>query len=257
MCRWLAYAGPSIFLDTLITQPKNSLVSQSRAALESPSPTNGDGFGIGWYGAKPEPGLFRDILPAWNDSNLHAVSAQISSPLFFAHVRASTGTPTARTNCHPFAYGKRLFMHNGQIGEFERVRRALVLDIAPEYFCHLQGTTDSEIFFHLMLGEGLDKDPKAAFARGVTRVMRRMDEAGIEAPFKLTAAYADGQRIYAVRYASNDRAPTLYYRQGPDGSALILSEPLEPGESGWTAVPQAHFLTAFEGHVEVEPFAPA
>lgn len=238
-------------------QPENSLVSQSLAALESPSPTNGDGFGIGWYGAKPLPGLFRDILPAWNDSNLHAVSEQIESPLFFAHVRASTGTPTSRTNCHPFAHGRRLFMHNGQIGEFERVRRTLALEIAPEYFNAVQGTTDSEIFFHLMLGEGLDDDPKAAFARSVTRVLRRVEEAGIEQPFKLTAALADGERIFAVRYASDGQAPTLYYRRGDNGSALILSEPLEPSETDWTAVPQAHFLTAGAGRVEVEPFAPA
>jgi predicted glutamine amidotransferase len=36
--------------------------------------------------------LFRDTLPAWSDANLRSISEQIRSQLFFAHVRASTGT---------------------------------------------------------------------------------------------------------------------------------------------------------------------
>ncbi|MEQ8194928.1 MAG: class II glutamine amidotransferase, partial [Rhodospirillales bacterium] len=125
MCRWLAYSGSPIFLSSLILKPENSLINQSRFATESISTLNGDGFGIGWYDARPEPGQFRDIQPAWNDTNLHSVCEQIRSRLFFAHVRASTGTPTSRTNSHPFRHGHWLFMHNGKIGSFEKVRRQL------------------------------------------------------------------------------------------------------------------------------------
>ncbi len=59
-----------------------------------------------------------EIRPAWSDENLTSFCAQVRSPLFFAHVRASTGTPTTRANCHPFAHGRFLFMHNGQVGGF-------------------------------------------------------------------------------------------------------------------------------------------
>ena len=48
MCRWLAYSGPPILLSSLILAPENSLIRQSRAALQGASSTNGDGFGIGW-----------------------------------------------------------------------------------------------------------------------------------------------------------------------------------------------------------------
>ncbi len=120
MCRWLAYSGPPIYLDSLILRPEHSLIAQSRRAFMSASVTNGDGFGIGWYGERPEPGLFRDTRPAWNDDNLKSVSEQIRARLFFAHVCASTGTATTRDNCHRFRHGPWLFMHNGLIGGLSR-----------------------------------------------------------------------------------------------------------------------------------------
>ena len=117
MCRWLAYTGAEVFLEQLIFEPENSLARQSLSAQHTNWTTNGDGFGVGWYGTRDEPVLFRDVLPAWNDSNLRNVSAQIQSGLFFAHVRASTGASTSRTNCHPFRYGPWLFMHHRTISK--------------------------------------------------------------------------------------------------------------------------------------------
>src|SRR4029453_5922490 len=122
MCRWAAYLGEAVFLEDIVTAPCHSLIAQSHRAMEAKSPTNGDGFGLAWYGARPEPGLYRDILPAWSDPNLKSLCRQIRSGLFLAHVRASTGAATSRANCHPFSHGKWLFMHNGQIGGYERGR---------------------------------------------------------------------------------------------------------------------------------------
>jgi predicted glutamine amidotransferase len=105
MCRWLTYCGAPIYLDKVLFEPQNSLINQSLHARHSHVTTNGDGFGVGWYGERGVPGVYRDILPAWNDHNLKSLSHQIRSGLFLAHVRASTGTATARSNCHPFAHG--------------------------------------------------------------------------------------------------------------------------------------------------------
>jgi glutamine amidotransferase len=269
MCRWLAYCGDPVFLDQLIFQPENSLISQSRRALQSISPTNGDGFGIGWYDLKPEPGLYRDILPAWADPNLRSLCGQIRSRLFFGHVRASTGTATARANCHPFQQSNWLFMHNGAIGGFETLRRDLMLALTPQHFRQVQGSTDSEIFFHLMAGNGLDDDPQGAFARSVGQVLAMMRAAGIDEPLRMTAALSDGQSIYALRYASDDAAPSLFYGCGvqPHGSdgkpvggcesaVLILSEPLDSTQNGWISIPQSHLLIATAGAVTVEHFTP-
>ena len=96
MCRWAAYQGEEVFLEDIVTAPCHSLIAQSHCAQEAKSPTNGDGFGLAWYGERPEPGLYRDILPAWSDPNLKSLCRQIRSGLFLAHVRASTGGATSR-----------------------------------------------------------------------------------------------------------------------------------------------------------------
>ena len=131
MCRWLAYSGPRLRMSELLFEPVNSLIRQSLLAQRGTVPTNGDGFGLGWYGERRRPGLFRDTLPAWNDANLHDLAQQIAAPLFFAHVRASTGTATSRDNCHPFRLRNLLFMHNGEIGDFMRIRRDVEHMIKP------------------------------------------------------------------------------------------------------------------------------
>ncbi len=125
MCRFLAYSGEPVFLSDLVCAPTHSLVHQSLHADEGKTETNGDGFGIGWYGERAEPGVYRDISPAWSDENLVNLCGQVRARTFFAHVRAATGTATARANCHPFAHGRHLFMHNGQIGGYCRIKRRL------------------------------------------------------------------------------------------------------------------------------------
>ena len=142
MCRWVAYKGQPVFLEHYVTTADHSLIHQSLHAEKGKTVTNGDGFGIGWYGARDNPGLYREILPAWNDTNLKSLASQIQSSLFFAHVRASTGTATNRCNCHPFAYDKWLFMHNGQIGDYHKVRRWLEAQLSDGYYEHRFGSTD-------------------------------------------------------------------------------------------------------------------
>ena len=51
MCRWLAYSGSPVLLDDLLFRPDHSLIDQSLHSRLGATTTNGDGFGIGWYGA--------------------------------------------------------------------------------------------------------------------------------------------------------------------------------------------------------------
>jgi hypothetical protein len=114
MCRFVAYLGQPTYLEELIARPRHSLLRQSLRAEEAKTVTNGDGFGIGWYGERPEPAVYREVMPAWSDDNLLALSGTLRSHLFFAHVRAATSGGIARSNCHPFRWRRWLFMHNGQ-----------------------------------------------------------------------------------------------------------------------------------------------
>lgn len=258
MCRWAAYTGKPIFLDEIVSLPKHSLIQQSHCATECKSAINADGFGLAWYSERPEPGLYRDVMPAWSDPNLKSLVAQVRSGLFLAHVRASTGTATSRNNCHPFTSGRWSFMHNGQVGGFDGFRRDAEMLISDAYYPQRRGATDSEALFLVALAEGLDDDPAGALARSVARFEALSRTKGCVPHMRLTAALSDGQRLYAVRYASDEQAPTLYHRwSATRGGRAVVSEPLETDEDGWEAVPAGSFCT-FDGEgVNISPFVPA
>lgn len=257
MCRWAAYLGEEVFLEDIVTAPCHSLIAQSHCAQEAKSPTNGDGFGLAWYGGRAEPGLYRDILPAWSDPNLKSLCRQIRSGLFLAHVRASTGGATSRANCHPFVSGRWAFMHNGQIGGFERIRRALEATLPDALYDQLEGTTDSELFFHLMIDEGLDDDPQGALERATARVVSAARRAGIDPALKLTAAFSDGETLFAVRYATDATAPTLYTSSFRDGTGrCIVSEPFDRENAEWQPVPPSSFVVMTRADIVIRPFAP-
>ena len=267
MCRWLAYSGPPLRIDSLLFQPQNSLIRQSLHATQGATTTNGDGFGLGWYGERGFPGLYRDTLPAWHDTNLRSLSEQIRSRLFFAHVRASSGTSTSRENCHPFRYEHALFMHNGQIGGYNLIRRDIENLIPGDVYRHRAGTTDTEAFFLLAIGYGLLDDPPGAFARAIAAVREVMAAHEIQEPFRMTAALADGERLFALRYASDPYPPSLFFAEGEDidvqnetvrftpgrGSVLVLSEPLDMHDGPWREVPSGHVLETRAGVARVTP----
>jgi glutamine amidotransferase len=242
MCRFLAYRGEPIFLDELVCAPAHSLVHQSLHAVEAKTGTNGDGFGIGWYGERREPGVYREVRPAWSDENLRSLCEQVRSRLFFAHVRASTGTSTTRANCHPFTHGRYLFM---------RIKRRLEALIPDELYDRRLGTTDSEAIFLVALANGLAEEPVAAMARTLKIVRRLMDEAGIREALRFTAAFTDGESLWAYRWACDAKPPTLYFRED-NGNLLIVSEPIDDKTRGWREVPKGCSLVARDGGVAVE-----
>ena len=118
MCRFIAYLGEETLLEHILVHPKNSLISQSLHAHEAPQvPTNGDGFGLGWYlpAHDPFPALFTSVFPAWSDRNLLNLTSKITSPCFFGHVRAASVGGINAYNCHPFIFKRFMLMHNGDI----------------------------------------------------------------------------------------------------------------------------------------------
>ena len=257
MCRWAAYIGQPIYLEDIVSRPGHSLVRQSQCATQCHTATNADGFGLAWYGDREEPGLYRDVMPAWSDPNLRSLTAQVKSHLFLAHVRASTGTATSRNNCHPFTVGRWSFMHNGQIGGYDAFRRDAEMLIPDALYPHRKGATDSEALFLVALGEGLDRDPLRAMARATARFEALARAKGCAPYVRLTCAFSDGETLYAIRYATDDLAPTLYHRwsAGRAGRAVV-SEPLEQDESDWIEVPRGSFCRFGPEAVEIMPFAP-
>ncbi|MGA2894250.1 MAG: class II glutamine amidotransferase [Xanthobacteraceae bacterium] len=244
MCRWIAYRGETTALEHYVTEPEHSLVSQSIHALESTASINGDGFGLGWYDHHPEPGLYREIRPAWSDDNLRYLCRHLQSHLFFAHVRAATGTPITRPNCHPFAAGQWMFMHNGFVGSWSRLRRRVEAMIPDKLYPTRVGTTDSEAMFLAIMGAGM-AHPVAAAEGVLAQITNLANETDPGDRFRFTAALTNGKDLYAFRYAVNDKANTLYYRESERG-IVIVSEPFDR-LTDWLAVPEGHVVVALHG----------
>lgn len=252
MCRFLAYLGAPIFLEELICQPRHSLLHQSLRAEEAKTATQGDGFGIGWFGERAEPAVYRETMPAWSDENLLALCTSVRSPAFFAHVRAATGTAIARQNCHPFRHGRHLFMHNGQIGGYAKVRRGLEGLLPDGLYAERRGATDSELLFLLALARiAQGEEAGTAMLHVFNDTVRRMQRAGIEQPLRFCAALCDGQTLIAWRLASDGQPPSLYLRHCPRGR-VVASEPLDDSEAGWEPLPNASVVRITRNCHEVQ-----
>jgi predicted glutamine amidotransferase len=271
MCRWLAYTGSPILLTDVLYTPVHSLIDQSLHSRLGAETTNGDGFGIGWYGAAAVPGMFRSTEPAWNDQNLHEIAGHVTSPLFFAHIRAAIGSSVQQTNCHPFRHDRWLWMHNGYIGGFAAIKRDLVLAIDPSLFPEIKGQTDTEVLFYLALTFGLQDDPPEAVARAIGFVEARARERGIEHPFQGTIATSDGESLWAFRYSSEGKSRSLFFsrdvrrlreafpdreilRQVSDDTRLVVSEPIGDLPGAWVEVPEASYGVVGRGAEQLLPF---
>ena len=219
------------------------------------------------------PGVYRSLLPAWSDRNLRDLARHIVSPLFLAHVRATTGTPVQQTNCHPFRHERWPFVHNGAIEDYERIRRELVMGVDPSLYASIEGSTDSEAMFFLALTFGLAEDPLGALERMAGFVEDTGRRHGIEHPLQMTLGVADGERLYAVRYSSIGRSRSLFASADaralrelhPDNPRLgqlsdedraIVSEPLGDLPGVWEEIPESAAVVVQAGEDDTRPFRP-
>ena len=272
MCRWLAYSGTPILLEEVLVKRDRSLIDQSLHSRLGATTTNGDGFGVGWYDTGGTPRLYRSTHPAWNDRNLRELAAGVSSPLFLAHIRASTGTAIQETNTHPFRYGRWLWMHNGLIREFPRLKRELVLAVDDSLYPSIEGTTDSETFFYLALTFGLESDPVDAVERAVGFIEAVGHEHGVEHPIQMTVGTSDGTSIWAFRYSSEGDSRSLFFSTRmdelkalypdselawlSDETRVVVSEPLGDLPGVWNEVPESHVGIVQPGQDDLRPFTP-
>ncbi|GGX08008.1 class II glutamine amidotransferase [Streptomyces chryseus] len=278
MCRWLAYSGTPLLLETILYRPAHSLIDQSLHSRLGVETTNGDGFGIGWYARESDittPAVVRDVGPAWNNRNLREIAGHVRSQLFFAHIRASTGTAVQQTNSHPFRHDRWMWMHNGAIADFHLLRRELCVAVDPSLFADIEGSTDSEVMFYLALTFGLEDDPPGAVARMAATVERVGRAHGIDAPLQMTIATTDGTDTWAFRYASAGTARSLFYssrvdslralhpdmsflRELSEETRLVVSEPLGDLPGAWHEVPEHTYgVVRADGADALRPFAPA
>lgn len=272
MCRWLAYHGSPITIDTLITKPDHSLVDQSINAryLDLPNyplarqfphhafPTNGDGFGVAWAGRAGTVGQFHQITPAWDSDNLHSLAEQIETGTVLAHVRAAPGGTIAEDNYHPFVHGGWMFQHNGTVGGFAKLKRDLTMAVDPGLYPYIKGNSDTETCFYLALTYGLASDPVGAFLKLNDQIEHARATRGVTEPFTACMAASNGDVLVTMRVSNRNnlaggtppQSPSLFHAQGaarirladgseetlPADTQLVCSEPLELNFSDHTWV---------------------
>jgi predicted glutamine amidotransferase len=266
MCRFTFYLGHPIKLSSLLTEPAHSLINQSFAAREREEPLNGDGFGVAWYVTElnEEPARFRSISPAWSNSNLIELARVVRSTCILAHVRAATQhLAVMEANCHPFKCGRFAFMHNGDIGGFDKLRRHVLTALSDSGFDLVRGSTDSEHFFALLMDELAKGDDApgvgaigAAFERTIRRVRELQERYAPKEHIYLNAVITDGERAAAVRYTSDDpsHASSLYLNQGrryicEDGVCLMA----DPNDDQSTAIVSSEPLSQDPSWSRIEP----
>lgn len=267
MCRFAAYLGPPISVDTLTTLPSHSIVKQSYRALERDEPLNGDGFGIAWYVPERslEPARYRAVTPAWSDENLIELARVTSSHCIFAHVRAATpGISVTQTNCHPFTAGRFAFMHNGYIARYGELRRRLMMSLPDPLWASIRGTTDSELLFAIFRDEHARAESTGhvrildALGATIRRTLAISKEAGVGEPHQLNLAVTDGESLVVTRYTDGEpeTANSLHVHAGKryvvvddvtsmvdaddGGSAVLIASESLSDDPGWARVPANH-----------------
>ena len=282
MCRFIAYLGVPIAIDKILVKTPYSLMMQSQHARESEYIVNGDGFGLGWY---PEleghkaPALFASISPAWNDQNLLNLARSTATSCFFAHIRAATAGGVSQQNCHPFVYDDLMFMHNGNIGGFEKIKRYLRRTLSDEVYDWIKGQTDSEhlcaALVEALKTEQAPYSPEViakAFKTVIDKIETLKDEHSEHSPTEINAVITCGKIMVAVRYSSTKEksAPSLYVAKGqvtqeqdvyhispggPVESVVIASEKFD-SSSPWEPISEDSWVLVDESlDVAIKPFS--
>lgn len=277
MCRFVFYQGPPVTISALFVEPAHSLIKQSVSAAEREEPLNGDGFGVAWYAPEfsREPAAFRSISPAWNNRNLVELARVTASGTILAHVRAATQSlDVSEANCHPFTAGPYAFMHNGDVGGFDAIRREVVCGLGDRAFRAVRGRTDSEHMFGLMLdrlawdGDESADDLARVMVESAERMMEMAQRAGARENSYLNMVLSNGHAAAACRFTTDgpEGADSLYVHTGrkyvceagvcrmiaPEhgkGSVIVSSERLSEDE-GWQPV-EVNSVVMVEGRERV------
>jgi len=164
-------------------------------------------------------------------------------------------------------------VHNGVITGFDAMRRELLLAVDPSFFDAIEGSTDSEVLFHLALAFGLEDDPLGGLERAVGLVEATGRAHGVAHPVQMTIGMSNGERLWAVRYSSEHRSRTLFISQEADAlrsqhpenerlqrlgaeDRVVVSEPLGDLAGAWLEVDESTAMIIQPGADEQRPFRP-
>ena len=257
MCRFVAYLGPPITLESLLLAPEHSLLRQAWAPrFQQHGTVNADGFGAGWYdlSRRPEPAVYRSTRPIWGDRSFGSLAGLVASAAVLAVLRDATPPAVAEeSGTPPFGDGSWLFAHNGAIegfregtgaGERDGVIGKLRRMLSDRRLGGIQGATDSEVLFGLVLD---CMDAGACPGEALTSVIHTVAEV---AGGRMNLVLTDGHRIAATTWGAS-----LHVCAGGflgAGARLVASEPFDD-DPAWRSVPDRSVVEASPEGIHVVP----
>ena len=142
MCRLFGMSGgrERVRATFWLLEAPDSLAQQSRR--------DPDGTGLGYFDEHDEPVVLKQPLAAYEDQQFAQEAKEVCARTFVAHVRYASGSPITLRNTHPFVQHRRLFAHNGVIGDIPGLERELGSAMSV-----VGGETDSERYFALITRE--------------------------------------------------------------------------------------------------------
>lgn len=246
MCRVLAYIGPEIPVENLLSKPENSLINQTLDPERHPQlQLAGWGFGIwGEHLLKPDaPLLYHRPMPAFYDDNVAGIVPSLQASTLLAHVRAAdynSTTVLADENCHPFSYQGTpwIVAQNGDMPNWKLLQRELLQHCKDEFLGQMRGNTDTEFLYVLLLSL-LENDSDDGVQRGfeemLTLIVKAMDSLELPSLVKLKMALVSPGRVIGVNFGTGHQGETEpagdwreLRKSGPGTDDFALSMLLEP-----------------------------
>lgn len=189
-----------------LIEAQNSLVHQS--VRDERGWENPHGWGIGVW-RDGEVFCEKQVEPASSSELFRSKAAGIKAKTVLAHVRRATVGIPSLSNTHPFRDGDILAAHNGHIGRFDDVRPRMLEAMTPAQRDKIEGTTDTEHFFRLLMSLQ-ERRPDTAFHEliddAILQVIDWRDEIDPEAELALNFLWTHGPHLSGSRYKR-----TLWY----------------------------------------------
>ena len=240
-----------------LIQSQNSLLAQSK--LDERGLDNSHGWGLGAY-KKKQPYIVKQAEPASESEDFRWTAAETHSQCVISHVRRATVGIVKLENTHPFGFEEWIMAHNGDIGNFDKVRPKMLNAMPPIIRQQIAGDTDSEHIFYFIMSL-YQKHPETPIATTIRTGILQLKEWAKEAnaTVAINLLFSNGKELIGTRHG-----PSLSYvkrenvhpcqvcggathidpdceQSTPYQAVAIASEPITTNEK-WVEVPQNSIL---------------
>jgi predicted glutamine amidotransferase len=248
MCRLMGFVAqpPRSLREVISAREYQSFEEFSRGR-------HSDGWGVAWC-EDSHVHMQKEAVPAFSSAQYQSLTDQPFDAALVHYRWATLSLEVDTGNTHPFRVDTTAFAHNGSISP----PTSLDALIDPDYARDLEGSTDSERYFRIVLGESQHFGPRDGLRSAVVKIAESLHYSSLNA-LLLTPEY-----LYAACWYSDaplpEDLPDDYYEMRyliRDGAVTIASSGWD--QSGWEVLGNGNMLSISRrtGEAEVLPISMA